>query len=330
MIFRTNLDPNTKTDEQLETDNAEVIQLDIDDTAEQLPSQPIVLDPLNDDEIFAHLSRAVYTQLGVKPPMLPCDRIEYFKHKGDELWFWFSQTSLYALFGSIAKKTVNQWSFDGTAPLHVHDLKEIAQLVRQRPNNNAEAAIGRIFAKRIFESATEANHDHPYLLNKKVPVFNARQSGDVIYIPLIDQFGEVKDLQLFFTNGAEWLFVGGNVKGLFSLLGPLPKSGRLYICEDWPTAATLHIEKGVSVAAAMNHDNLRAVCILLRELLPDEVEIVVAIDNDLSRFGCPSYSKGVEAAHEIKARFISPDLPCDFCKCTSFNDAARCNAAKSS
>ena len=199
-------------------------------------------------------------------------------------------------------------------------LREVRRLERERSQLRAQQR-----ANSLWHGADEADRSHPYLRAKQVPPVGIRQdwAGNLL-VPLFDVGGTLWNVQRIAPNGAKRFLAGGRVSSCFSLLGTLPDTGDLYLCEGWATAATIHQQAGAPVVAAMNCGNLLPVALALARVLPMAVRLIVAADNDRRTPGNPGMTHAHQAATAMGADLVWPVFPCDGCRCSDFNDLAIC------
>ena len=210
-------------------------------------------------------------------------------------------------------------------PVAAEQARQAAERARrerdaQRQRDHAEAALR---ARHLWAAAQPAGHHHPYLQAKGTAPHGLRQHGDVLLVPLFCD-GVLVNLQRIHPDGGKRFLPRARLKGAASLVGRLAGAGRVYLCEGWATAATLHEATGCPVVAAMTANNLATVGRNLRQRLPSGVAITVAADNDHRTEGNPGITAGRSAAQAIRADLTWPRFPCSGCACTDFNDLARC------
>jgi putative DNA primase/helicase len=180
---------------------------------------------------------------------------------------------------------------------------------------------------KIWEAATEAMDEHPYLKTKGVPALGLRVSkrGQLL-IPVMDTCGKLLSLQFIDAEpdekgkfGKKFL-TGGQVGGrYFTITG---KREVFYICEGYATGASIHQATGQTVVCAFNAGNLKPVALAVRTRHP-KAGLVIAADNDQWTDGNPGKAKAMEAAKEAKALFALPRFKDESSRPTDFNDLAR-------
>lgn len=222
-------------------------------------------------------------------------------------------------------KSTQKMTIDEKNQYHANILKARQQRDKLQMLSQSVAATR---ASALWHAAKEANIDHPYLIKKRVSPLNVKQLSNLLLVPLIDIQQALHNLQMIAPNGRKRFLTGGRIKGIFSLLGELPTTGCLYICEGWATGMTIHTLTGSPVVAAMNAGNLKHVASALRTILPPEIGFIIAADNDRFTANNPGLTKGLEAAKAIGAKLILPHFPCNDCDCTDFNDLYICEIAK--
>ena len=91
-----------------------------------------------------------------------------------------------------------------------------------REKHDREAAKEE--ALRIWRTSTQARKEHSYLVKKQVPVYNLRQSKSGNLLVPVRFNGEIVNLQQITTYGKKLFLTGGQVKGCYSPIGPMPLS----------------------------------------------------------------------------------------------------------
>ncbi len=209
---------------------------------------------------------------------------------------------------------------------------ERQRIDRERRKRQAEeAARMDRAAKRalaIWQAATPAPTDHPYLLKKQIGSHSTRvatwkrviEVNDIkqtiaienaLLIPLFDATGKIRSLQAIFPENHPLLerdkdfLPGGGLAGLFGWIGP--RTQTVIICEGFATAATLHEQTGKRIYMSFTANNLLAVGRSVREKLP-ETSIIFAADNDTETAGNPGLTKANEAAAVVDGSVIVPPI----------------------
>ena len=149
-----------------------------------------------------------------------------------------------------------------------------AERARQR-----DAAAQR--CKAMWDGFERASHT-PYLEEKGIEPFGARQDGGNLIVPLHNVDGELRGFQAIAPDGQKAFAKGVEKKGNFCLVGgegkDLQKS-EIVLCEGYATGASLHMATGSPVAVSFDAGNLEPVARKLREKFP-QAKITIAADND--------------------------------------------------
>lgn len=98
-----------------------------------------------------------------------------------------------------------------------------------------------------------------------------------LMLPMRDTLGKLWNIQFLSTKGFKSNISKGRTQGLFNLIGETTK--RLYVCEGFSTAMTVHLATGAQSLCAFGLTNISHVLNELR-LSKNSQEIVVVIDND--------------------------------------------------
>lgn len=158
--------------------------------------------------------------------------------------------------------------------------------------------------ENILKNVTPASPEHPYLQRKQVGAHGVYQTGDGrLMVPIVLN-GKVASAQYIDADGNKQFHGGGEVKGGYFAMGPLPpQEGPVYVAEGYATAASIYEATGATAVMALNAGNMPPVAKWLRETLGPVREIVVVGDNDESGTG---QAAAKEAAMLIGARVIIP------------------------
>ena len=166
-------------------------------------------------------------------------------------------------------------------------------------------------AVKRWEVAQEPPFDHAYLEVKKITAEGIRFLDGELLIPLLDRTGKICNLQRIYQGAAasngtksfEKRFLGPGVTGCFHLIGKPLK--RLYIAEGYATAVSIYLATGDAVAVAFNAGNLLPVAKVLKGSF-QEVDIVLAADNDASNKQNTGLTKAKAAAKAVGGVFVCP------------------------
>lgn len=201
------------------------------------------------------------------------------------------------------------------------------------------AQPGRQVLRLLLDAASPAPTTHPYLVRKGIPEaaarlyvlpdtkvrellgyqpFSHRQNGplrgSILLVPLQDEHGDLRSIELIDEAGLKVVVAGLPRKGLFWLAAPLPSyPDRIGICEGMATAATLHAATGEPIAAAGGYQFIRAVAEALGEQYP-HAELVIYPDR-----GDAQAESAREIARETLSSVVIP--PGDLAG-TDYNDMA--------
>jgi putative DNA primase/helicase len=190
-----------------------------------------------------------------------------------------------------------------------------------REQHDREAA--KKHAVWMWQNAQKADPQHPYLLEKCVLPYGLRQTktGNLL-VPICFE-GELVNLQQITPQGQKRFLAGGQVKGCYTFIGRIESGQRLYICEGWATGATLHQHTGHAIACALNAGNLKPVALALRARYGNDLEIVIAGDDDRQNQDNTGRKAANDAALAISALAIFPEWPPYApSNLTDFNDLA--------
>lgn len=171
-------------------------------------------------------------------------------------------------------------------------------------------------AQQLLEVSMPAPPDHPYLARKGVkPHGLTVDDQGRLLIPMADETGIVRSVQIIDQDGTKRFLTGGRTRGCFHRLGQ--PDGLLYVAEGFATAATVHEVTGRSVVVAFSAANLQSVTRSLRATYPT-IRIVIAADNDRFVAGNPGVTQAQAAARGTGAEVIYPTFATD--QGTDWND----------
>jgi len=172
-------------------------------------------------------------------------------------------------------------------------------------------------AARRWDAATPATA-HPYLTAKGVKPHGTRIEGAALLVPMRDEAGKLRSLQVIDSDGGKRFLFGGQVAGCYMGMGK--PQGVLIVCEGFATGASIREATGHAVAVAFNAGNLLAVAQAMRAKFP-ALALVVAADDDHQTAGNPGLSAARQAALAVGGFVLAPQFPAHRPgKATDFND----------
>lgn len=164
---------------------------------------------------------------------------------------------------------------------------------------------------------------HPYVIEKEIVPYGARQLRDSLLIPIRGDDGELRGLQLIRGDGSKKFLGGTESTGRYERIGA-PKDSTVLVCEGWATGCSLHQATGHAVAVAFSDSNLLPACKSLRAKFP-EWKIIVCADDDYAVQGNPGVTMATGAARAVGGLLAVPDFTGTRRgeKDTDFNDLAQ-------
>lgn len=292
-------------------------------TPDQIPDSFRVLDAFK-----AELTKA----LGSCPDLIESGNIIRFDDpkgkRGNKACYCqlFSDGHSAGYFGNWRTGLYQTWVYGGVSSMTPAERQrfslQIARAKQQREKERAERQQkAREKALYLWEQASAATPEHPYLTKKQVLPNNLRQLGTVLLVPLYVD-AQLANLQRIYPNGNKRFLSGGRITGAYSVIGSHPDPERVYVCEGWATGATIHQQTRAPVLCAMNAGNLKPVAAQLRDAMPDS-RIIIAGDDDRQTEGNPGATKAIEAAQHIGGEVLFPQWPAGApASLTDFNDLA--------
>ena len=183
-----------------------------------------------------------------------------------------------------------------------------ARVEAMRRLRDAEEAQHRTEARTratdIWQSASIAANDHPYLIGKGISAHGLRLSEGALVIPMRDGT-DLHSLQFIAADGTKQFLRGGRVRGCYFVIGT-PESV-LCVAEGYATGASIHEATGHAVAVAFNAGNLVATAQAVRATFP-ACRLVICADDDAHTAGNPGLTKAREAAHTTKGLLAVSDF----------------------
>jgi len=208
-------------------------------------------------------------------------------------------------FGDWRTGLHQSWCADIGRPLsneeRVEQQKKIGTMrqARKRAEENA-----RTQAKHLWNNATPASEQHPYLVKKGIKSYGLREHNGLLIIPIRDHDG-LQSLQFIGANGEKRFLCGGRVKGGYFTMGT-PKD-KLCLCEGYATGASIFAATGYAVAVVFSAGNLGTVAEWLRHKFPEH-PLIICADDDHWTDGNPGLQKAREAAARVNGLLAVPNF----------------------
>jgi len=144
---------------------------------------------------------------------------------------------------------------------------------------------------------------HPYVTKKQINPYCARidQHSNLV-VPILDNVGELVNLQFIDAEGNKRFKAGAKLKGCALMLGSLSNQTTLLICEGYATGCSLHEASGMPVVVAFNAGNLAIVSKAIAKS-HQKNRLVICADNDHQTQNKTGVNVGLD-----KARLVSEQL----------------------
>ena len=241
-------------------------------------------------------------------------------------WCMLFDDGLGGCFGDWSSGFTKNWQAKLDKPFSQPEQAAFMRRVEEA-HKHAEAERQQQYAKAakkatsIWDAATPANDDHPYLVRKGVKAHGARLHQGALVIP-VRSGGELHSLQFIHVDGSKRFLSGGRISSGYFSIGTLQRADALCIAEGFATGATIHQATGYPVAVAFNAGNLEPVAKAMRHKLPD-LPIIICADDDADMEGNPGITKAKHAARVVNGKVAVPNFgdqrPAGV---TDFNDMA--------
>lgn len=134
-------------------------------------------------------------------------------------------------------------------------------------------------AEKLFNEASIASHDHPYLVRKKVNPYGIKQLNGELLIPVYSIQGDMQSIQFIDVDGNKKFLKGGKMSGGCHFIGEVSMDMPVYVSEGYATAVSVYEDTQCLSIVAFNAGNLINVAKDLRTQFP-KIEIVIAGDCD--------------------------------------------------
>jgi len=238
--------------------------------------------------------------------------------KGDKAgWYAFHLDGIPAgSFGSWKTGLRETWcavdsrDMDDTARVRHLEFIDKVRSQREALKNDAHQKAKHI-ANEIWSRATDVQA-HPYLEKKGVQSHFLRAKGQVLLVPVLNESGEIVNLQRILSKKNEdgkdkFLLKGGQKRGCFFQIDTPPGvvSDTVYVCEGYATGASIHDITGDAVYMAIDSGNIESVAKIVRKKRP-EAQIVICGDNDRFTAGNPGIEAAKKAAAAVGGKAIWP------------------------
>lgn len=181
-------------------------------------------------------------------------------------------------FGSWRDGTSFYWNSKENTSLSLEDRQLIRRKQEEfRVKQLTAQANARLQAQNAWNNANTKTKNHPYLSRKGVKSYGLRLYNNCLLIPLHNENKEVESLQFINSNGEKWFKKDAITKGCFFIIGSI--ENKIYICEGYATAASIHEATNTPTVVAFNANNLIHVTKIFRNKYPN-AEIIICADND--------------------------------------------------
>lgn len=159
---------------------------------------------------------------------------------------------------------------DGDADLALAEMPALREITRQplceREAEREWQAQASEKALAMWNAATPAAIDHPYLVRNNVAPFDLREYAGSLLVPVRLLDGTVNSLQLIEPNGTKRFYPGTRTKGGMHLIGEWGEP--VLIAEDYVTAARWFLAFGYCTLVAFDMGNMFHVGKAIRDAYP--------------------------------------------------------------
>jgi putative DNA primase/helicase len=230
-------------------------------------------------------------------------------------WCLLFDDGLGGCFGDWSTGFYETWQAKRDKPYSRTERAAFARRVKEAKRQAETEGYARQVdaAKRadaIWNAATPAPGNHPYLIRKRIQPHGARVHKGSLTLPVTDFAGRLTSLQFIAADGGKLLLSGGRKRGCFiPVAGNQDNPARVIICEGWATGCTLAEDDPTAlVLASIDAGNLKHVALAARRRWPT-AELVIAGDDDRLTTGNPGATKAMAAATVSGALLALPPWP---------------------
>ncbi len=248
------------------------------------------------------------------------------KRQDDAGWYVLHGDDLPAgAFGDWRTGTSETWRANNGRELSPREeAAHRARVEAIRRERDAEGGRRRTAARaraaEIWQAASPAADDHPYLVSKGIAAHGVRVHEGALVVPVRDR-ADLHSLQFIGADGTKQFLRGGRTRGCYFVIGT-PESV-VCLAEGYATGASIHEATGHAVAVAFNAGNLLATARALRAMFPGR-RLVVCADDDVNTAGNPGLTKARQAAQAVDGALAVPHFGDDRPdRATDFNDLHR-------
>jgi phage/plasmid primase-like uncharacterized protein len=258
--------------------------------------------------------RHAIEQAGLTAPdsIIPDGKLHRFASNGDRDddagWYVLFADGIPAgSFGCWRAGLMQKWCAKSDVTMspteRVAHRRRVAELqrIRQEEEKQAhEAAAQR--AQTIWDGATPAPADHPYLQRKGIRPHGVRvDDGHQLIVPVVigDTIASVQFISPDPTVPKKFLYGGASKDGYF-FLGEQQDDQPVLVCEGFATAASVHEATGTLTVVAFSAGNVGSVAAQARQQFPTS-SIVLCGDHDPSGVGQRAAREAAQAIGGIVA-----------------------------
>lgn len=204
---------------------------------------------------------------------------------------------------------------------HVAEARQKAEI--EKDTDHKISASKADFIWKNCNKLTDDDNDIDYLLRKNIKSHGIRLGQAGLTIPVyIDD--KISSLQFINPKGEKKFLPGGKAQGGYYIIGDINGDKPICVAEGFATAATIYQATGYPVLVAFSAGNIKPVAEYWRSQLPDQIFIICADDDALTK-GNPGVTAAHDAAIAIKGKIAIPtfgEIRPD--GATDFNDMAAC------
>lgn len=168
----------------------------------------------------------------------------------------------------------------------------------------------------IWKNASPADPKHAYAQNKGLGLSEATMSvirqneyngKKQLIIPMYSE-KKLVNVQTIDEDGNKKFLNGGQKQGAYTIIGDFKQNQQgIILAEGFATAASVHEATGKPVVVAFDAGNLRAVSEKLLNVLPENVPVYFAADQDLNQTGLHKAQAAAEVWGE-RAQILLPEF----------------------
>ena len=153
--------------------------------------------------------------------------------------------------------------------------ERLQRILHEKEQQQRQAAAD---AEKLWNSATPASSQHPYLVQKNIPPLGIKEQKQTLLVPLFDLDGNLWNVQKIYPNSDKFFLKNSRKQGCYFLLGNY-SSSPICFAEGYATAVSIFQATDYATVVCFDAGNFLDVVTAFHQRYPDKQKIICA-DND--------------------------------------------------